>query len=91
MRDVKFFFFFFFFLRHNIYYDACVFFLGTLCRAFIVFGLRCHARIFFWGTYFENHGLGLGLALFRLGTRVGPAMKKNLAWFGNFSKPFLQS
>ena len=47
------------------------FFLGALCRAFITFGLRCHVRIFLWDIYFENHGLGLGLALFRLGTRVG--------------------
>jgi hypothetical protein len=32
--------------------------------------------------FFENHGLGLGTALFRLGTRVGPAMQKNfnLSW-----------
>jgi hypothetical protein len=31
---------------------------------------------------FENHGLNVGLALFRLGTRVGPAMQKNfnLSW-----------
>jgi hypothetical protein len=27
--------------------------------------------------FFENHGLGLGTALFRLGTRVSPAMQKN--------------
>ena len=36
----------FFFLRHNIYCDACVYFFGALCRAFIAFGLRCHTRIF---------------------------------------------
>jgi hypothetical protein len=32
--------------------------------------------------FFENHGLGLGTALFRLGTRVSPAMQKNfnLPW-----------
>jgi hypothetical protein len=41
---------------------------------------------FFYGAYllffFENHGLGLGPALFRLGTRVSPAMQKifNLSW-----------
>jgi hypothetical protein len=39
---------------------------------------------FFYGAYifFENHGLGLGNALFRLGTRVSPAMQKNfnLPW-----------
>ena len=66
------------------------FFFGALCRAFITFGLRCHVRIFLWDIYFENHGLGLGLALFRLGTRVGPAMKKNLTWFGNSSEPFVK-
>jgi hypothetical protein len=38
---------------------------------------------FFYGAYFfENHGSGLGPALFRLGTRVSPAMQKhfNLPW-----------
>jgi hypothetical protein len=32
--------------------------------------------------FFENHGLGLGTALFRLGTRASPAMQKNfnLPW-----------
>jgi hypothetical protein len=60
--------------------------------------LRCYAHslfffsmghIFFFFYYyyyifffFENHGLGLGTALFRLGTRVSPAMQKhfNLPW-----------
>jgi hypothetical protein len=48
-------------------------------------------RIFFYFYYyflfiiiffFENHGLGPGTALFRLGTRVSPAMQKNfnLPW-----------
>jgi hypothetical protein len=70
---------------------------GVLCRAFIALGLRCYAHslfFFFYGAYFfffiiiiiyfffENHGLGLGTALFRLGTRVSPAMQKNfnLPW-----------
>jgi hypothetical protein len=37
---------------------------------------------FLWGIFFENHGLGLGPVLFRLGTRVSPAMQKNfnLSW-----------
>jgi hypothetical protein len=42
-----------------------------------------HTLFFFlWGIFFENHGLGLGPALFRLGTRVSPAMQKNfnLPW-----------
>jgi hypothetical protein len=42
-----------------------------------------HTLFFFYGAYFfENHGLGLGPALFRLGTRVSPAMQKNfnLSW-----------
>jgi hypothetical protein len=54
-----------------------------------------HTLFFFYGAYiffflllllyiffFENHGLGLGTALFRLGTRVSPAMQKNfnLPW-----------
>jgi hypothetical protein len=69
---------------------------GVLCRAFIALGLRCYAHslfFFFCGAYFfyllllllfffENHGLGLGTALFRLGIQVGPAMQKNfnLSW-----------
>jgi hypothetical protein len=57
-----------------------------------------HTLFFLWGIFFffffffllllllyiffENHGLGLGTALFRLGTRVSPAMQKNfnLPW-----------
>jgi hypothetical protein len=54
---------------------------------FFFLGLRCHIRIFFYGTYFENYGLGLGLALFRLGIQVGPAMKKILTCLGNSSEP----
>jgi hypothetical protein len=46
---------------------------------YIFFGLRCRTDIFF---FFENYGLGLGLALFSLGIQVGPAMQKNfnLSW-----------
>jgi hypothetical protein len=73
-----------------------IFFLGgVLCRAFIALGSRCYAHsLFSMGhiffifiiiiiyIFFENHGLGLGTALFRLGTRVSPAMQKNfdLPW-----------
>jgi hypothetical protein len=53
-----------------------------------------HTLFFLWGIFFfifyyyyyifffENHGLGLGTALFRLGIQVGPAMQKNfnLSW-----------
>jgi hypothetical protein len=68
---------------------------GVLRRTFIALGLRCCAHslfffsmghIFFYYYYyyffFENHGLGLGTALFRLGIQVGPAMQKNfnLSW-----------
>jgi hypothetical protein len=37
---------------------------------------------YYYTFFFENHGLGLGTALFRLGTRVSPAMQKhfNLSW-----------
>jgi hypothetical protein len=63
---------------------------GALCRAFIIFGVRCHVRIFLWNIYFENHGLNLRLILFRLGTRMGPTIKTNLAWFGNSSEPFVK-
>jgi hypothetical protein len=45
---------------------------------------------FFYGTYFENYGLGLGLALLRLGIQVGPAMKKNLTCLGNPFEPFVK-
>jgi hypothetical protein len=55
---------------------------------FIIYFFDCVAVHAF---FFENYGLGLGLALFRLGTRVGPVTKKNLVWFGNFSKSFVQS
>jgi hypothetical protein len=58
------------------------------CRV-VCLGLRCyaHSLFFLWGIFFlffiiiiiyiffENHGLGLGTALFRLGTRVSPAIK----------------
>jgi hypothetical protein len=37
--------------------------------------VRRHVRIFLWGICFENHGLNVGLALFRLGTRMGPEIK----------------
>jgi hypothetical protein len=83
MRDVK------FFLRHNIYCDACVFFFwGTVsciyCPFFFWGCVATYAFFFFflWDIYFENHELGLGLALLRLGIRVGPAMKKefDLSW-----------
>jgi hypothetical protein len=49
---------------------------------FLRHNIYCDACVFFfYGIYFfENHGLGLGPALFRLGTRVGPVMKKNLVW-----------
>ena len=50
---------------------CCAFFLGALCCAVIIFGVRCHVRISLWGIYFGNHGLNLGLTLFRLGTRMG--------------------
>jgi hypothetical protein len=60
---------------------------GVLCRAFIALGLRCYAHSLFsmghiYLFFFENRGLGLGPALFRLGTRVSPAMQKNfnLSW-----------
>ena len=45
--------------------------------------VRRHVRIFLWDICFENHGLNVGFTLFRLGTRLGPAIKINLTWFGN--------
>ena len=45
--------------------------------------LGCVAtHAFFMGYIFENYGLDLGLALFRLGTQMGSAMKKgfDLSW-----------
>jgi hypothetical protein len=76
---------FFFFLRHHVYYDACVFFFGGhyVVPLLLLGCVATHTLFFFlWGIFFENHGLGLGPALFRLGTRVGPAMQKNfnLSW-----------
>jgi hypothetical protein len=67
---------------------------GALCFAFIALGLRCHTRIFFfffYGTYFENYGLGLGLALFRLGTQIGPAMKKSFDLSRKFFRTFREN
>jgi hypothetical protein len=84
------------FIMMLVHFFFFFFFWGVLCRAFIALGLRCYAyslfsvgHIFFiflllllYTFFFENHGLGLGTALFRLGTRVGPAMQKNfnLSW-----------
>jgi hypothetical protein len=49
---------------------------------FFLWGIFFIIIIFFIYFFFENHGLGLGTALFRLGTRVNPAMQKNfnLPW-----------
>jgi hypothetical protein len=76
-----------------VYIYIYIFFGGHFVVHLLLLGcVATHAFFFFLeDTYFKNHGLGLGLALFRLGTRMGPAMKKSLAWFGNFSKPFMQS
>jgi hypothetical protein len=57
----------------------------ALLRTLFFFSMG-HIFFFFYYYYyiffFENHGLGLGTALFRLGTRVSPAMQKNfnLPW-----------
>ena len=86
MRDEK-----IFGIQHLL--KCCAFFWGgggALCRAFIIFGVRCHVRIFLWDTYFQNHGLNLGLILFRLGTRMGPAIEINLTWFRNSFEPFVK-
>ena len=68
-----------------------IYFFGTLCRAFIVFffwvALPHTHFFFFYGTYFVNYGLGLGLALFRLGIQMGPEMKKGF----NLSRKFFQT
>jgi hypothetical protein len=62
---------------------------GVLCRAFIAllhtlsfFPMGHIFYFYYYFFFFENHGLGLGTALFRLGTRVSPAMQKNfnLPW-----------
>jgi hypothetical protein len=59
---------FFFFMGHIFYFFIIFYFLLLLLLL-----------LFF---FFENHGLGLGTALFRLGIQVGPAMQKNfnLSW-----------
>jgi hypothetical protein len=75
-------------LVYFLYILPCIFYFII----FIFFWVCCHAFIilfyfifFFWIAlpcthFFENYGLGLGLALFSLGIQVGPAMKKNLSW-----------
>ena len=84
MRDMSFFF------LDTIFIVMLVYFFGALCRAFIAFGLRCHTRIFY-GTYFENYGLGLGPALFRLGTQMGSAMKKDFDFSWEFFRAFREN
>ena len=79
MRDMN----FFWGTQHLL--KCCAHFFGALCRAFIIFGVRCHVRIFLWGICIENHGFNVGITLFRLGTRMGPAIKINLTWFGHNS------
>ena len=73
-----------------------LFFFGALCRAFVVyffyFFLACvAAHAFFYGTYFENYGLGLGLALFRLGIQMGPEMKKDFDLSQKFFQTFREN
>jgi hypothetical protein len=55
-----------------------IFFIFIIIYLFIYLLLLLLLLLFF----FENHGLGLGTALFRLGIQVGPAMQKNfnLSW-----------
>jgi hypothetical protein len=45
MRDVK------FLLRHNIYCDICVFFLGHYVVHLLLFGVALPRTHFFYGTY----------------------------------------
>ena len=70
-----------------------VFFLDTIFIVMLVyFFLGCVAtHAFFYGTYFENYGLGLGLALFRLRTQMGPAMKKNFDLSRKFFRIFREN
>jgi hypothetical protein len=65
--------FFFFFFFYGAYFLFLLLFFIYLFIIIIIIII-----IFF----FENHGLGLGTALFRLGIQVGPAMQKNfnLSW-----------
>jgi hypothetical protein len=64
--------------------------------------VAAHTLFFFlWGIFFyfiiiiifffENHGLGLGTALFRLGIQVGPAMQKNFNLSWKFFQIFRQN
>jgi hypothetical protein len=66
--------FFFFFFFYGAYFLFLLLFFIYLFIIIIIIII-----IFF---FFENHGLGLGTALFRLGIQVGPAMQKNfnLSW-----------
>ena len=85
----EFFFFFFFETQYLLWCLYIYFFLGHYVvhlLFFFFFGVRCHTRIFY-GTFFENYGLGLGLALFRLGIQMGPEMKKDF----NLSRKFFQT
>jgi hypothetical protein len=64
---------FFFFMGHIFYFYYYFLFIYLLLLLLLLL-------LFFF--FFENHGLGLGTALFRLGIQVGPAMQKNfnLSW-----------
>jgi hypothetical protein len=63
---------------HSFFFFYGAYFLFLLLFFIYLFIIIIIIIIFF----FENHGLGLGTALFRLGIQVGPAMQKNfnLSW-----------
>jgi hypothetical protein len=67
------------FIMMLVYILFIFFFLGggTMSCLYCSWVALLRTLSFFYGAYlffFENHGLGLGPALFRLGTRVSPAM-----------------
>ena len=81
---------FFFFETQYLLWCLCIyFFWDTMSCIYCFFSfLGCVAtQAFFYGTYFENYGLGLGLALFRLGIKWVPRWRRILTCLGNPSKP----
>ena len=77
-----------FFETQYLLWCLCIslFFRGTMscicCFFFFLsffFGVALPHTHFFYGTYFENYGLGLGLALFRLGVKWVPRWRRILS------------
>ena len=66
-----------------------IFFWDTMLCIYCFWVALPHTH-FLWDI-FENYGLGLGLALFRLGTQMGSAMKKDFDLSWEFFRAFREN